>query len=126
MLRDTTKNGFQDAVVLMAIIITLLAAEEARQRLATWAHDDAVPSKDYVVDEDGDRTYKTESLKPWVEPLLREMNLAVGDSGDVASCANEIRNVNTRCIESLAPDLFMSTIQPTPYPSMSLPVFPAS
>ncbi|KAJ5461040.1 uncharacterized protein N7458_002592 [Penicillium daleae] len=51
-------------------------AEEARQRLATWASDHAVPSKDYFVDEQGDRTYKIESLKPLVEPLLREMNLA--------------------------------------------------
>lgn len=48
-----------------------------RQQLATWARNEAAPSRDYDVDEQGDRTYKVERLKPWVEPLLREMNLAV-------------------------------------------------
>lgn len=58
-------------------ILLTQAGNEARQKLALWAQDQAFPSKDYMIDEDGHRVYRTASVQPWVEPLLREMKLVV-------------------------------------------------
>lgn len=54
------------------------AADTARMHLAAWARDDATSSNDYDVNGQGDRMYRSTSLETLVEPLLREMNLAVG------------------------------------------------
>ncbi|CAI7596967.1 unnamed protein product [Penicillium manginii] len=52
------------------------AADQALRRLAEWAREQATFSRDYTVDQSGARTYRLESLQPWVEPLLLQMNLA--------------------------------------------------
>jgi hypothetical protein len=70
------------ACALDGPILLTQAANEARQKLASWAQEQAVLSNDYMIDEDGHRIYRTASVQPWVEPLLREMELVVRHGGE--------------------------------------------
>lgn len=57
-------------------------ADAARRQLAEWAlKPTTIPVEDYVVDDEGDRTYRVSKLKPLVDPLLKAMRLEVGLPG---------------------------------------------
>jgi hypothetical protein len=48
-----------------------------------------------VVDAQGNRTYQTTKLKPFVDPLLKEMGLEVGTKIRIEAPVNLLRGANT-------------------------------
>ncbi|KAJ5117418.1 hypothetical protein N7448_011050 [Penicillium atrosanguineum] len=63
-----------EAPMLVPVPLTR-EAEYRRFQLATWVRECAIEGKDFVVDQRKNRTYRTASLRQFVIPLLKEMNL---------------------------------------------------
>lgn len=69
----------RDEVPILRQVVSTQKAECYRCKLARWAREHATEGGDYVVDNPGDRTYRTAALRQFVIPYLKELNLEVRD-----------------------------------------------